>query len=78
MTELIKIGELIEKSALHKCPYTEFLMDNKPVKIDTLPAIFPQGDYRITINITNRKEEQMMFYEFIVSWFSSDKHSFGK
>lgn len=78
MTEIVKIAQVVEKTVIHECPYTDFLIDKKPVEIDSLPSIFPQGDYRITMNVTNRKEEQMMLLEFIVIWYSSEKHSFGK
>jgi hypothetical protein len=78
MTELIKMVKNIDSASIHQCPYNFIDIKNKPFLIDTFPSIFPQGDYRMNFNLTNRQNNDIISsFEIMISWFSSERHSFG-
>jgi hypothetical protein len=77
MYEMLKIVKAIDEDSFHVCPYNFIEMKNKPFKIDSLPSIFSQGDYRVFVNISNRHYEDYVAIELLISWFSSERNSFG-
>ena len=77
IAELIKVANKLDESLLHECPYSSMMIKNKPLSISNLPSIFSQGEYKITFNFTNQRDEQINFVEFLASIISSEKNSFG-
>mgnify|MGYP006359087981 FL=1 len=77
ISELMKIVNEVDDSIAHECPYSSLSIKNKPLSIKTLPAIISQGEYKVTFNATNKKDEEINFIEFLISIISSEKNSFG-
>lgn len=74
---LIQMIKEMEPSIIHPCPYTDFLIRNKTVSLKSVPSILPRGDYRITGNLTNNKEEMIVFVELLALVVSSETNTFG-
>lgn len=77
ITEIVKIVKAVDESLIHECPFYNTVIKNKPLTITTLPAIFSQGEYKITFNLTTKNNEEIMFHEYLTSVVSSEKNSFG-
>ena len=77
ISELMKIVKEVDESLAQECPYASMSIKNKPLSINSLPTIFSQGEYKVTFNSTNKKDEEIIFAEFLVSLTSSEKNSFG-
>lgn len=77
LSVIIDIAKSVEPSMIHECPYVNLIAKNKPLTLSALPTIFSQGDYRVTLNFTTRNNEEFLFIEFLLSWISSEKNSFG-
>ena len=77
LSVIIDIAKSVEPTIIHECPYVNLLTKNKPLTLNALPTIFSQGDYRVTLNFTTRRNEEFLFMEFLASWISSEKSSFG-
>lgn len=76
--EVVKIVQNLDESLVHPCPFYGYIVKNKPLSISTLPSIFAQGDYKMTFNFTSKKDQGILFIEFLTSLISSEKHSFGQ
>lgn len=77
IVEVVKIAQAVDKDAIHECPYYNVVINNKPLSLTTLPTIFSQGEYKVTMNFTTKKDEKIFYSEYLFSIISSEKHSFG-
>lgn len=74
---LINILKEVDQDLIHECPYTEAIIQNKIVKIDSIPSIFAQGHYKSIVNVTNRRSDKILDFEILAYLNSSEKNSFG-
>ncbi|CAG9811696.1 unnamed protein product [Chironomus riparius] len=60
------------------CPTTKVIFNNTIVKIDTLPSIFPRGDYKVILHITDSKSmKEFLIIQAMVTIVSSELETFG-
>ena len=60
------------------CPTTKVIFNNTIVKIVTLPAIFPRGDYKALFLISELKSmNEFLVIEAIFTIISSETDTFG-
>jgi hypothetical protein len=74
---IIDIFRKTDTSLIHECPYTQIILDNKPIIVETLPSVFSAGDYKFTIELLAKDDKSILYVETLVYWFSSEKNSFG-
>lgn len=60
------------------CPTTNVVFNNTIIKIDTLPQIFPRGDYKAILHITDSKTmQEFLTIQIMVTIVSSELETFG-
>ena len=57
ISELMKIVKEVDESLAKECPYASMSIKNKPLSINSLPTIFSQGEFKVSFNSTNKKDE---------------------
>lgn len=77
LSAIINIFKDSVPEIIHPCPYESVVINNKAFKVDSLPTFFSTGDYKITMELISKSNEQILIVEALVSWFSPEKNSFG-
>jgi len=76
--EVMKIIYNTNPDLVVDCPTTKVVFNNTIVKIDTLPAIFPRGDYKLILYITDSKSmKEFLVIQAMVTIVSSEINTFG-
>lgn len=55
----------------------EYSMNNATPTISSLPSMFPSGDYKMTVNITDDKGARIAFISLASAVISPNKDTFG-
>ena len=76
--EVLKILYRTNPDLVVDCPTTKVIFNNTVLRIDTLPSIFPRGDYKCSFKITELKSmKEIMTIEAIFTIISSEMNTFG-
>jgi len=64
-------------SVIHPCPYQTLVVTNATVETHSLLSVFPTGDYKFVMILSNDDDANLLTVTIIGSLSSSNKDTFG-